>query len=303
MKRALSIAALLLLIPAPCAFAVNRDIVQLQTQVQQLQDTLERMQQSNDERMGVLRQLVQQTADTVSRMSATLETVQHQTQAQSEGASSTEQQLSSQLQSLNDSVDELKSRMTKLQAAMTALQNQQQTLASQPPQQSAQQPNDLTMRDSQHGAGSNAPQQQPAQAAPPFDDIYQGGIRDYNAGRYDVAAQEFNDVLRYYPQEDRAGNAQFYLAEISYRKGDYQDAVKGYDAVLEQYAGNVKAPTAQLRKAQSLQALNQRDAAVREYRSLISRYPQSPEAIQARSRLNALGATVTPKPSGAHARQ
>src|ERR1700719_3222409 len=109
MKRtALTLAALLLLAPAPSAFAVNRDIVQLQTQVQQLQDTLERMQQSNDERMGILRQLVQQTADTVARMSTTLEAVQHQTQAQTEGACSAEQQLSSQLQSLNDSVDELK---------------------------------------------------------------------------------------------------------------------------------------------------------------------------------------------------
>ncbi len=302
MKRiTLALVALLFTATAPRAFAVNRDIVQLQTQVQQLQDTLERMQTSNDERMGVLRQLVQQTADTVNKMSTSVEAVQRQMQSQTEGQSSSQQQLSSQIQSLNDSVDELKSRMTKLQTALTALQAQQQSLASQPAPTTN---GDLTMAPSQPGtrsAGQTSPQQG-APTAPPLDEIYQGGIRDYNAAKYDIAAQEFGDVLHFYPQEDRAGNAQFYLAEIAYRQGDYQKAVKGYDAVLEQYPGNVKAPTAQLRKGQSLQALNQRDAAVREYRSLIARYPQSPEAIQARSKLNGMGVTITPKPSGARVR-
>src|ERR1700716_1071474 len=82
MKRiTIAFAALLFTAAAPHAFAVNRDIVQLQTQVQQLQDTLERMQTSNDERMGVLRQLVQQTADTVNKMSTSMETVQRQVQS------------------------------------------------------------------------------------------------------------------------------------------------------------------------------------------------------------------------------
>ena len=51
------------------AFAVNKDMVQLQTQVQQLQDAVAHLQQSNDERMGVLNDLVQQSADSVNKMS------------------------------------------------------------------------------------------------------------------------------------------------------------------------------------------------------------------------------------------
>jgi TolA-binding protein len=38
--------------------------------------------------------------------------------------------------------------------------------------------------------------------------------------------------------------------------------------------------------------LNQRDAGVHELRSLIQRYPQTPEASQARSKLNALGIRI-----------
>ena len=46
------------------AWAVNREIVELQTQVQQLQTQLTQMQQSLDERMGVLKHLMDQNTVT-----------------------------------------------------------------------------------------------------------------------------------------------------------------------------------------------------------------------------------------------
>jgi tol-pal system protein YbgF len=150
-----------------------------------------------------------------------------------------------------------------------------------------------------NGTDGGAPAQPPA---PPVDQLYQGGVRDYNGAKYDVAAGEFGDVLKYYPQDNLAGNAQFYLGEIAYRQGDFKNAIKNYDAVLEQFPGNPKAPAAQLRKGEAELSLNQRDAGVRDLRSLIQRYPQSPEAAQARSRLNGLGIRITPaaKPSAYH---
>ena len=66
------------------AFAVNKDMVQLQTQVQQLQDAVARLQQSNDERMGVMKDLVQQSADAVNKMSTSIDSLQKQMQAQQE---------------------------------------------------------------------------------------------------------------------------------------------------------------------------------------------------------------------------
>src|ERR1700709_34142 len=58
------------------AFAVNKDMVQLQTQVQQLMDAVARLQQSNDERMGVMKDLVQQSADAVNKMSVSVSTLE-----------------------------------------------------------------------------------------------------------------------------------------------------------------------------------------------------------------------------------
>ncbi len=46
----------------------------------------------------------------------------------------------------------------------------------------------------------------------------------YNAGKNDLATQEFSDYIKYYPNTDLAGNAYFYLAEIQYRQGNYPES-------------------------------------------------------------------------------
>ena len=118
-------------------------------------------------------------------------------------------------------------------------------------------------------------------------------MRDYNAARYDVAAGEFQDVLHFYPLDDLAGNANFYLGEIAYRQQNYADAIKSYNAVLEGFAGSSKAPAAQLRKGLALLQEGKKDAGIHELRLLIQRHPQTPEAAQAKTKLNALGARST----------
>jgi TolA-binding protein len=108
-----------------------------------------------------------------------------------------------------------------------------------------------------------------------------------------VAAGEFQDVIHYYPLDDTAGAAQFYLGEIAYHESRYDDAVKAYNAVLEGFPGNAKAPAAQLRKGLALLQLNKKQAAITEFRLLIKRHPKTPEATQAHARLAALTAKST----------
>src|ERR1700733_11221857 len=283
-----AVAALALFLPAPPAHAVSKEMIQLQTQVQQLQE-------SNDERMGVLQHLVEQTSDSVNRMSQTLNTLQQQVQSQN-GQGGKVDRLSGQIQGVNDSVDEVKTRLAKLDKALQDMQSQLQNINTQPAaaqQGQPGQPGQAMTGPAMTGQPAQAPVQQQPQA-PPVDQLYQSALRDYTSARYDVASGEFNDVIKYYPQEDLAGNAYFYLGEISYRKGDYPTAIQNYDAVLEQFAGSPKAPAAQLRKGLAELASNQRDAGVRDLRSLIQRYPQTPEAAEGRSRLNGMGVRITP---------
>ena len=102
----------------PHAFAVSKEMVQLQTQVQQLQDMVQHLQTSNDERMGVLVNLVQQNTDNMNRMMASVNALQTTLKADNEQRGSSSTQLSTQIQSLNDSVDELKTRIANLSYAV-----------------------------------------------------------------------------------------------------------------------------------------------------------------------------------------
>lgn len=272
-------AAFFLAAGAP-AFAASKEIIQLQTQVQTLSDQVSRLQQSIDERMGVMRNLVEQSADSVNKMSTTVNDMQRKLSAESGENGQRLEQVSSQVQSLHDSVDELKSRLAKVSKQLDDLQNNGQNLTAGQP---------ATGGGGAPAAGSAA---STASAAPPPDVLYNNALRDYNAGKYDLASQEFNDYLKSYGNTDLAGNAQFYLADIEYRQGNFDQAVRDYDKVLEQYPSGQKAAAAQLKKGYALLELGQRDAGVRELNSLIQRYPRSIEASQARDRLRRLGVST-----------
>src|SRR6266487_6034009 len=189
-QRLLTILVLLssLWLATPSAWGVSREIVQLQTQVQALQDQMTHMQQSFDERMGVMKNLVEQSTDSMNKVAASVTDLQGTLQKQQTDSGSHVDQLSGQIQALNDTLDELKARLAKVSKQLEDMQAAQQNLASQ-----------------------QAQQQQQAQAPPP-DVLYNNALRDYNAAKYDLASQEFTDYIKYYPNTDLAGNSHFYLA-------------------------------------------------------------------------------------------
>ncbi len=310
---------------APPASAASRDMVQLQTQIQQLQDAVARLQQSNDERMGVLKDLVQQNADSVNRMSATVETIQKQLGAQVEAQGGKVDQVSGQVQSLNDSLDEIKARLGRLEKSIADVQRDQQSIganlqsganlqpgtnlqpgpansapapnATSAPAPSSDSPTFAPAPTSRRGGKPSAslPELAPTSSsagAPPVDELYKTALGDYMGAKYGLAASEFGDITRSFPNNPLAGNAFYYQGEIDYRAARYSSAIKNYDRVLEQYPDNTKVPVAHLHKGQALTQLKQTDAAAREFRALVQRFPNSPEATQARSRLLALGAST-----------
>ena len=308
-------AALALGFLATPAFAVNKDMVQLQTQVQALQDAVARLQQSNDERMGVMKDLVQQTADSVNKMSVVVQGLQTQMGQQHDAQNTKMEQVSGQIQSLNDSLDELKARLAGIEKSINGIQNQQQSInanmqnaapaaGSPAPQQMAppMQDNPAPLGDA-HPAPvvRNKPSAAVPQAdngsgsAPPVGDLYKTALGDYMGARYALATAEFGDVIKFYPDDNLSGNSFYYLGEIEYRGGKYAAAVKNYDNLASQFPASVKLPAARLHKGEALIAMKQNDAGIAELRGVIQRYPNSPEAAQARSRLSGLGIRVAPR--------
>jgi tol-pal system protein YbgF len=258
----------------PPAWGVNKEMVQLQTQVQQLQEQMTAMQRGFDERMGVMKNLVEQNTDAVNKVGTALTTLQSTLAKQQGDSAGRVDQLSGQLQSLNDTLDELKARLAKVSKQLEDMQSSQQSLAANQAQQQAQ-------------------QQAQAQAPPP-DVLYNNALRDYNGDKNDLATQEFSDYLKFYPNTDLAGNCYFYLGEIQFRQGNYQQAAQSYDQVLQNYPTGNKAASAQLKKGFALIELGKQEDGVVELRHVIQRYPRSNEALQARERLKKLGVTTRP---------
>jgi TolA-binding protein len=281
------------------AHAASKEIIALQTQVQQLLDMVQRMQSTLDQKFGVLQHLVEQTADNANQMTQTVNSLQQKLNQQNDALSGKIDTASGQVQSLNDSVDELKTRIAKLDKSVQDLQNQLQNIQSAPAgAQPGTAPVGATPEGSPAGPagsapGTTAPPTASAAPAPPLRETFQAALRDYNAAKYPVATGEFQDVIHYYPMDDMAGSSQFYLGEIAYRQQDYTEAIKNYNAVLENFSGNPKAPTAQLHKGFALISSAKKEAGIHELRLLIQRHPQTPEAAQARAKLNALGVHST----------
>jgi tol-pal system protein YbgF len=275
--KSLALLAALWLAAVP-AFGASKEIIQLQTQVDQLQQQMSAMKQSFDERMGVMKNLVEQNTDAANKTTAAITSLQSTLQKQQGDSAGRVDQLSGQMQALNDTLDELKVRLAKVSKQLEDMQSAQQSLAAQ--QQATQ-------------------SQAQAQAqAPPPDVLYANALRDYNGGNNDLASQEFSDYIKFYPNTDLAGNSYFYLAELQFRAANYKQAVTNYDQVLQNFPSGTKAASAQLKKGFALIELGQKDDGVQELRHLIQRYPKTSEAVQARERLKKLGVSgsATAKP-------
>jgi tol-pal system protein YbgF len=261
--------ALFLTICIAPAYGANKDIVQLQTQVDQLQQQITQMKQSFDERMGVMRNLLEHNTDAANKVTAAINDLQTSINKQQQDRAAQVDQISGQIQALNDTMDELKVRLAKLSKQFEDMQAAQQSMAAQ--QSQVQQ------------------QAQAVAQAPAPDVLYNEALRDYTSGKNDLAVQEFNDYIKFYPNTDLAGNAYFYLAEIQFKAGDYKKAVANYDLVLQNFPSGNKAATAQLKKGYALLELGKTDEGTQELKHVIQRYPRTTEASQARERLRKVG--------------
>ena len=227
------------------------------------------MKQSFDERMGVMKNLLEHNTDAANKVTAAINDLQTSINKQQQDRAAQVDQISGQIQALNDTMDELKVRLAKLSKQFEDMQAAQQSLAAQQ---------------------SQAQQQAQAMAQAPAPDVlYNKALRDYNGGKNDLAVQEFNDYIKFYPNTDLAGNAYFYLAEIQFKAADYKKAVANYDLVLQNFPSGNKAAAAQLKKGYALLELGKQEEGTQELKHVIQRYPRTTEATQARERLRKVG--------------
>jgi tol-pal system protein YbgF len=274
--------AVLTLACSPFCFAVNKDLVQMQ---RDLEDKINSLQNDMDSKLSALTGMLtaiqndtRRTADQVATLQDAVTNGVAKSLAPVSGLNNRVESMGDDVRSLKDALADLSSRLERMDAKITDLKNQMQIIQNPP---------------SAPGAPGSPT---PTQAPPPgmsADRSYTDAVRDLQTGKADLAYNEFQQYLTYFPNTELAANAQYYLGEISYNRGDYNGAIQAFDAVLERYPENPKTPDAHLMKAMALLKANQRNRAVQEFRVLVENYPHTDDARKALQQLRSLGASAS----------
>jgi TolA-binding protein len=292
---------------SPFAFGASKEIMELQRDVALLQDQVRTLQSSLDQKVAAIQTLTQQTLDSVNRINTSVavmqsgfnETMKQQQQSLNGPVANVGQkldQMSEDFRAVRESVLDMNTRMGKLDAKIADLENLINTVrapaAAPPPATGTAPPNDAnnSFGPSSGPAGSTSAPPPGLQAGT----LYTTAYGDQLAGKSDIAFQEFTEYLKYFSKTDLAPNAQYYLAEIYYRKADYNNALSAFDAVLEVFPENPKTADAHYMKGMCLMKLGKNDSAAREFRDVYTRYINDhPDiAAKAKAQLRDMGLSV-----------
>jgi tol-pal system protein YbgF len=283
----------LLAICSGYCLAVNKDLVQMQ---RDLEDRINTMQQAVNSKLDTLTGIVQamqadtrRTADQVATLQDAVSNGVAKSLAPVNGMSSKVDSMGEDVRGLKDALADLSSRLERMDAKMTDLKNQLQIIQNPPAAPGAAPPTGTAPPP----GGGPPSAQNGAPAGMSANDSYTAAVRDLQTGKTELAYSEFSQYLQYFPNTELAANAQYYLGEISYNRGDYNGAIKAFDAVLERYPDNPKTPDAHYMKAMALLKSNQRTRAAGEFRILVQNYPHTDDARKALSQLRALGLSVS----------
>lgn len=100
--------------------------------------------------------------------------------------------------------------------------------------------------------------------------------------QYDQAELSFRDFLTAHPEDELAGNAQYWLGQTFYARGNYADATRTFLEGMSKYPDSSKAPAYLLKVGMSLNLLGEQAEACEVYRELNARFPDSSENTRLR---------------------
>ena len=276
------------------AEAVAREIIELQRDVTSILQGQKDLSTQMTQDHTVMKTLVDQSNDNVTKLAATMGSLQKSVQDVQANSGARLDTMSTQVQGLSDNLEEIKSRLGKLNQQLVDLQNAVQSIDAKISGSAPSPATGTAMPTPTAGVVQPATSSTlPPAGAPSADTLYSNGLRDITSGKYDLARSEFEDYLKFYGTTDLASNAQFYLGEIAYSQKKFDQAVSEYDKVLSNYPKSFKLAPAQLKKGMALIELGQKASGLRELREVVRRYPGTEEDRCARARLKELGASVS----------
>ncbi|MBI3680104.1 MAG: tetratricopeptide repeat protein [Acidobacteria bacterium] len=282
----------LALASTPLAAQKTNDLIkELSRDLGQLRDEMIKGNSAQSEKIAVATALLKEALDEVRRANTSVALLDRQIKdslkeqqnlvaAPVAGVSTKIEELGRDFAALNESVRDLTARMTKLQTQLTDIANAVKTIQA-PPQPPP------------------SPAGQAAGGPPPgvtAQQLYDGAMKDRQGGNLELAMNQFQDYLKFFPTTELAPNALFYIGDIHYNMQNYDGAIHAFDEVLEKYPENNKTPDALFMKGMALFRSDRKNLAGQVFGEVIKNYPTADVATKARSMRRAMGLPV-PSPT------
>lgn len=109
--------------------------------------------------------------------------------------------------------------------------------------------------------------------------MYQAGLDAVKASDYATAESKFNSILKRYPDDKLAGNAQYWVGEVYYAKKDWQRAAIAFASGLEKYKSGPKGADSLLKLGLSMRELGKKEEACQSFKSLKTEFPKAEKSI------------------------
>lgn len=305
--------AVLLLSCSSFCFAVNKDMLALQ---RELEDKINALQNDMNTKLSTMSGMLtaiqsdsRRNAELISGMQDAVNGGVTRAMTPVNGLNNRVDSVGEDVRSLKDSLADITARMERMDAKITDLKNQMQIMQNPPTAPSASgisvttpppssSPQSVLVPQLPTPAGSGPTTGPKPPAGMSADRSFNEAMRDVQTGKSDLAYNEFQQYLTYFPATEFAAKAQYYLGEIDYNRANYPSAIHNFDLVLERYPENPKTADAHLMKAYALLKANERNRAVQEFRILVSNYPHSDDARKAIQQLRTLGVSAASGPAG-----
>ncbi len=285
--------------------AVAREIVELQQSVNQLIQGQKDLQTAMAQNAAVDKTLMEQSMDTVNKMTGTMMALQKTVQDMQASSGARLDTMSTQIQGISDNLQETLARMGKLNQQLADTQNAIQgidaKLASNAPPPAAAPPIGAS---GAPGSASGPAGLPPASGMPPAaagnmppgsvpsaDLLYSNGLRDLNGKKYDLAYRRQLDIIsNTYGTTDLASNVRSFIwAKFFFAQQQYDQAIDAYGKVIDNYPKSFKLAPAHLKRALALISLGEKTSGVSELRMVVKTYPGTDEERRAKAKLQELG--------------
>ena len=259
--------------------ATQQDLVQLRADVTALQLNAQRLRSDVEKQSAQLGAGAREQAQAKQRQS---------------------EELGHRIEALSTSVATLSARVDELGTKVESLSRRAATPPAAPAAPPSPKP--LAAPQSSPPPPPASPTSRSTTGTPQPQDLYQAAYLDFSKGSYDLAITEFREFLRRYPEQELAGNAQYWIGEAYWSLARTQtsggqseratkaleQAIQEFRKVIANYPRGEKAPTALYKEALALIELKQPALAQARLEYLIDNFPQAEETPLARERLASL---------------